>query len=66
MAKSEVERFSDRVDEMKKQNGLKDIKFFPGIISETIPEQFGAEANRLLDAAVNGEGTKLVFNDLTK
>lgn len=62
MAQSSVELFGEKVAELKRQ-GLKDIKFYPGMISETLPEQFCVEANRLIDAMLSGEGKKLSFND---
>ncbi|MGD9659977.1 MAG: hypothetical protein AB7U63_01760 [Porticoccaceae bacterium] len=57
--------FSQRVADLKSR-GLKDIKFYPGIISETVPEQFCAEANRLIDVVEQGRGRKLVFGDSKK
>lgn len=57
-----LEGLEKRVDELK-ADGLIDLNFYAGVISETTVEQFCEEANRLLDSISQGNGRPLNFND---
>lgn len=59
------EQFKERIDVLKAE-GLKDIKFYPGEVANALPEDFCAEANRLLDAVKRSEGEPLIFGDSQK
>ena len=63
MEMSSVQEFANRVRELKQNENLKDIKFYPGMISETVPEEFCLEANKLIEAIQSGKGRELKFND---
>ncbi len=56
------QEFKERVIALKSQ-GLKDIKFYPGEVSNALPESFCVEAINLLDVVANDAGDKLVFGD---
>ena len=58
---SERERFKERLESLK-EKGLVGLGFAYGEPAED-PEDFYAEANRLLDAVEDDSGEPLVFND---
>ena len=60
---SEVTKFSDRVDLLRSQVGLSDLKFYAGEVSESSPETFAHEANLMLDAIESQNCKPLLFND---
>lgn len=46
--RSEIDKLKSRIEEEKK-NGLQDIKFFPGNVTDATVESFAREVNALLD-----------------
>jgi hypothetical protein len=61
-AQSQVATLCDRVEQLRKQ-GLSDLKFYAGEVSESSPETFAKEANAMLDAIEAGKFKPLKFND---
>lgn len=53
----------ERIDKLE---GLKSFGFYLGEVSRAMPEDFCAEANRLLVAIEKDEGEILKFNDSQK
>jgi len=62
MQPASIDAYAARVDELKEQ-GLVDMKFYPGVTDETVPAAFCEEAVRLFDAAYGDSARKLRFND---
>lgn len=62
---SASQEFKGRIDVLK-ANGLKDIKFYPGEVGNALPEDFCAEANRMLEAVERDEGNSFSFGDSRK
>ena len=57
---TERQRLSERFQVMKAQDGLTDMKFHLGKVSETTTEAVCAEVNRLLDNFESGKVQELV------
>ena len=57
---TEREKLAERFQKMKAQDGLVDMKFHLGQVSETTTEAVCAEVNRLLDNLETGKVQELV------
>jgi hypothetical protein len=57
---TERQKLSERFQRMKAQDGLTDMKFHLGMVSETTTEAVCAEVNRLLDNFEDGKFQELV------
>lgn len=58
-AQTERQRLVSRFERMKRENGLLDMKFHLGKVSETTTEAVCAEVNRMLDSYEKGLGVEL-------
>lgn len=62
MSNTETAKLQARFERLK-DNGLVDLKFYTGEVSEATPESFCKEANELLDAIEAGKARRFTFGD---